>query len=151
VPYAVLQDLIDRFGEDAIIALTDRDLPPAGVVNEALVDRALADAAATIDGYLQSRYTLPLTTVPAMINVLACDIARYRLMAERPTDEARARFNDAIGWLSNVAMGKFGLGLDAQATAPAENTGPVVSTRPHRTFDDCSLRGFTEQRPRRFP
>jgi phage gp36-like protein len=141
VTYATQQDLIDRFGEDELIQLTDRDIPPSGEIDATAVARALADTDGRIDGFLASRYPLPLSSVPAEINRLACDIARY-FLARLPTDEMRKRYDDATAWLTNVAKGQFSLGLDANQQETPSSPSVVVSQRPHRVFDDCNLDGF---------
>jgi phage gp36-like protein len=111
VSYASQQDLVDRFGEQELIQLTDRGDPPAGAVDATAVAHALADADAEIDSYL-GRYTLPLTVVPAALERIACDIARYRLYEDRATEQVRARYDDALRFLRAVGEGKLTLGPD---------------------------------------
>lgn len=129
--YATAADLIARFGEDELIQLTDRS--GAGVPDAAVVARALEDSGAEIDGYLASRYRLPLPTVPALLARIACDIARYRLWEDRASDEVRRRYEDARRLLENLSSGKVSLGLPADlppASQPAlslaaANSGPA--------------------------
>ncbi len=142
--YATLQSLIDRFGADEILQLSDRDVPPLGAINEAVVTRALTDAANTIDGYLAARYTLPLPSVPPLLELFACDIARYRLMT-RPPDEARQRYTDALGWLDKVAQGKIELG-GASSAAPPIAGGAIGIAPGGRIFDNDSLSDWTNPR-----
>ncbi|MCR6494794.1 DUF1320 family protein [Thermomonas sp. S9] len=49
----------------------------------------LDDAQAEIDGYIASRYKLPLPTVPAALARIACDVARYRLWEDVASDDVR--------------------------------------------------------------
>src|SRR6185437_2202042 len=44
VTYCVLQDLIDRFGNELLVQLTDRSNIPATTIDETVVDRAIGDA-----------------------------------------------------------------------------------------------------------
>lgn len=126
--YASQQDLIERFGSDEITQISDET--GDGVLDAGRIAQALADADAQIDGYLGSRYTLPLTTVPPGLNLLACDVARYRL-ARLPTDEMRARYQDALRWLKSIASGDFGLGVDGAGQTPTETGGvQAVANRP---------------------
>ncbi|TCS69766.1 phage gp36-like protein [Sulfuritortus calidifontis] len=111
MPYATAADLITRYGEDELIQLTDR--VGAGVVDTAIVSRALDDAEAEIDGYLAARYRLPLPTTPALLARIACDIARYRLWEDRASDEVRQRYEDARRLLENISSGRASLGLPA--------------------------------------
>ena len=53
--YATLDQLTDRYTERLLRQLTDRAAPPAGAIDAEVVDRALADTDAVIDGYLAGR------------------------------------------------------------------------------------------------
>jgi phage gp36-like protein len=117
MPYATQADLEARFGADELTQLTDR--VGAGVPDAAIVARALADADAEIDGYLASRYALPLATVPPVLVRIACDIARYRLWEDRASEEVRRRYEDARRMLESIARGQVSLGLPAASSAPA--------------------------------
>ncbi len=141
--YATQQSLTDRFGEAEIEQLSDRDIPPLGMINQAVVTQALTDAANTIDGYLAGRYTLPLNNPPPLLELFCCDIARYRLMT-RPTDEARARYQDALNWLGKVAAGTIELGGASQDAPPVAGGPTGISQR--RVFDARSLREWNHPR-----
>jgi len=141
MPYATQQDLIDRFGADELIQLTDDD--NAGVINTDRVTQVLGDASTRIDGYLASRYTLPLTTVPPALTQYACDIARYILAKDTPTDTMSARYDEAIKFLGRVASGVYSLGIDAQGSTPALGGGVHVDSV-GRTFTQHGLRDYTQ-------
>ena len=114
MPYASIDDLINRYGEDELVQLTDR--AGAGVIDAAVAQRALADAEAEIDGYLAARYRLPLPTVPPLLVRIACDIAVYRLLSLRrmgDIEDARSRYEDARRLLEALAKGLVALGLPA--------------------------------------
>jgi phage gp36-like protein len=117
VPYATQADMEARFGVDELTQLTDR--VGAGVPDAAIVARSLADADAEIDGYLATRYALPLATVPSMLARIACDIARYRLWEDRASEEVRRRYEDARRILESIAKGMVSLGLPEANAAPA--------------------------------
>jgi phage gp36-like protein len=117
MPYATQADLEERFGADELTQLTDR--VNAGVPDASIVARALADADAEIDGYLASRYALPLAAVPPVLARIACDIARYRLWEDRASEEVRLRYEDARRLLESIARGQVSLGLPAISAAPA--------------------------------
>lgn len=123
MPYAVQADMLTRFGESEVIALTDR--AGLGVIDAAMLDGALAEAAAEIDPYLAPRHKLPLASVPRIVTGFACDIARYRLCGSGVTltDDIRDRYKDAVRFFEKVADGKIGLGLD-----PASNPVATAST-----------------------
>jgi phage gp36-like protein len=113
MPYATLQNMMDRFGERELIALTDRD--NTGIVDAAVLARGLQSADDEINPYLVARYTIPPASVPAIVSNFACDIARYRLCGAEviETDEIRNRYKDAIKFFEKVSKGEISLGLDA--------------------------------------
>ena len=117
MPYATQADLEARYGADELTQLTDRI--GAGVPDAAVINRALADADAEIDGYLATRYALPLPTVPPVLARIACDIARYRLWEDRASEEVRRRYEDARRILESIANGRVSLGLPEATAAPA--------------------------------
>ena len=134
--YAAKANMIARFSEAEVIALTDR--ANIGVVDDTVLAGALAEADAEIDPYLAPRHVLPLASVPRILTGFACDIARYRLCGSggvTETDEIRNRYKDAIKFLESVASGKIGLGLDA-ANNIAKPANTVQFSAPGaRVFD----------------
>lgn len=139
MPYATQQDLIDRFGQAELIELSDRSR--SGAIDAAVVARALGDADAEIDGYLASKYTLPLDPIPLPIARIACDIARYYLHDDRVTEQVRNRYKDAIRFLESVVSGEVTLGVDATGEAPAAVGGPQTSS-PDREFTRDTLADY---------
>ncbi len=88
--------------------------------------KAAATASSTIDGYIGTRYTLPLLTVPDLVKGWALDITRYRLWDERAPEEVRRRYEDALQQLRDLAAGKLALppGVDgAPSTGGFESEG----------------------------
>lgn len=140
--YAALADMVARFGRETMVQLTDTSEVRTGAIDATVASQALADADATIDGYIGGRYALPLANVPELLKVIACDIARYRLMGERPIEAVRKRFEDACAWLAAVASGKYSLGLDTTgALTPEGDEGPKVQAS-RRVFDRERLHEF---------
>lgn len=135
--YASIADMIERFGETEIVELTD--LEHTGEVVVDVAERALTDATAEIDGYLAARYRLPVTDTPRVLSVLCTDIARYRLQKGVATDQARQRYEDALGTLKQIARGEINLPL---ATPPPASAEPMVSPGRSRVFDDDTMRGY---------
>lgn len=114
--YATATDLEQRYGVDELTQLTDTT--DAGVPDAAVVALALGDATAEVDGYLSARYVLPLPTVPTVLTRITCDIARYRLWADRASDEVRRRYDDAVKLLTNISKGVVSLGLSDTDPSP---------------------------------
>lgn len=122
MPYATLDDLVTRFGEQELIDQTDR---ASGTnVDEVLVARVLDDAAATIDGYLAARHALPLPSVPPLLVGLCCDLARYALYPDAAPAMVRDRYQNAQRVLREIANGTLQLGL---ATPASSGLAQVVS------------------------
>lgn len=119
--YATEVDMLARFGAEEMTALTDRDGNGSAV--SGMMERALDDASAEIDVYLAGRYALPLAHVPTVLVRIACDIARYRLWADRASDEVRRRYEDARRFLEALAKGDVRMGADSPGDA-----APVVGT-----------------------
>lgn len=86
---------------------------PAGALSgiSATDQQAALDArSAFVDGYLKTRYTLPLLTWDESITRAVCDMAAWDLLKRRgfnpenPADSAiRMGFDDAMRWLREVA------------------------------------------------
>ncbi|MGU9776189.1 gp436 family protein [Salmonella enterica] len=113
MPYCTLDDLIGAFGESEIRQRSDRARPPAGVIDPAVVDQAIADADAEINMFLEGRGLLPLKSVPVTLRRMACDISRYYLYQNPPEDHpATRRYQDRLRQLTGVAKGTLSLGLD---------------------------------------
>jgi phage gp36-like protein len=115
--YCTQQNMIDRFGEEELIQLTDR--AGAGTIDAAVVQQAIDDAGGEIDGYVSAAgHALPLDPVPRILTAYACDIARYRLYDDAATEQVTRRYDDAIKFLRNLAQGVVSLGISgAEGTA----------------------------------
>lgn len=138
--YATREDLIARFGNEV------EQLESMHPQGNTAVESAIQDATEEIDGYLAGRYELPLPDVPNNLKRLACDIARYYLYFEQPTELVEKRYEQAIDYLKMVANKKAHLSiLDNQnqvteekpVNAPA--TMPIGSTYRGGVFGDATL------------
>ena len=109
--YCTKQDLIDRFGQNELVDLTDRN--SLGVIDDSVLNQAIADASAEMDGYLGGRYALPLVTVPPVLKALCCNIARYKLYDEQASDQVTKRYDSAVKFLFSVSKGEISLGVDS--------------------------------------
>lgn len=110
--YVTPQSLIDEFGEELLIQLTDRADPPAEAVDTAVAQRACDRAIAEIDGYLRARYRLPLSSMPKLLPFLAHDLARYYLYEVEPPTQVQSRYDEAKKTLRAIQDGKQPLGVD---------------------------------------
>lgn len=143
MPYCTLSDI--EAPQDDLVELTDD--AGIGVIDETVVDRAIAKAGELIDGYLRGRYTLPLDPVSGLVTTLAADIALYRLYARRPRltvpESLADRYKNALKVLDNIQKGAITLGASGTSEAPAATTvgGPQVSA-PERVFSRETLKDY---------
>lgn len=133
--YTTQQDMIDRFGQQELIQLTDRS--NTGAIDSVVLGRAMDDADAEIDGYLAVRYTLPLASPPTVLVRIASDIARYHLYDDVVPDQPKERYENAIRFLRAIADGKVDIGVPAQ-----EEEGGVKHSGPDRVFTDETLQDY---------
>lgn len=131
--YATRQDMVARYGEKELVLNTNRETPSTGVIVDAVLDEALADAEAEANGYLRVRMTTPVNPVPTTLTQQVCAIARYRLWKERASEKVRQDYEDARAWLKDVAAGRVALGNSGDAPTLAPSRGaPQVVARPRR-------------------
>lgn len=141
--YATQQDLIERFGSQELIQLTDRTNKPVSTIDVTTVERALSDAEALINGYVGKMYTIPLSPVPPVLTKVAADIARYYLHGTRAEKDSpiTLAFNQAVAWLKDVARGQVNLGDDTGDVPEQSGGGAVLANPSSRVFTRDSLRG----------
>lgn len=112
-----------------------------------IIDAAIGDADAEIDGYLAKRYALPLSPAPKAVNKFSKDIAVYNLFSRIGIDESSDqktylnRYNSAIKFLTLVAEGKVSLGAESDDPATSAATGFSVTSNP-RLFSRDRMRGM---------
>jgi phage gp36-like protein len=142
VSYCTLDQLTARYGETMLRQLTDRAQPPAGVIVSAVVDRALADTDALIDGYLRGRYALPLPDVPPLVTDLAQQIAIYKLHGQTVADKIDADYQQALKTLAMIAAGTVRLDVAGIEPAASGASGVRVADRARDLMTPDNLRGF---------
>jgi phage gp36-like protein len=130
--------MVERFGDAEIQQLTDKN--NTGAIDATILGNALADADATIDGYLAARYTMPLSSVRASIPKRAADLARYYLYGLQVPEKVQAAHDDAMAWLLQVSKGIIELGVD-QPTLNAEVSSFSMSANP-RVFSSNLLQDY---------
>lgn len=138
--YATESDLVARFGDE--IENLKTMLP-----SQSSVQDAIQDATEEINGHIGGRYPLPLPNVPSNLKRMACDIARYRLYFQQPTEEVRKRYEDAIAFLKRVADNKAHLQIQLPETNQIvddqpknkPSTMPIGTTYTGGVFGDSIL------------
>lgn len=161
--YATVQDMVNRFGEQELIQLTDPELL---AVNATKAERALEDAQAFADSFVARVYRLPLAgcskpapvpgnpgavelVAPPQITRVVCDVARYYLYSDlAPEHEVYLRYKAAERELTQIAEGKSVLscpwgGVPGTLVAgDAPGDAEVFHGFSPRSITDDSLRGF---------
>jgi phage gp36-like protein len=140
--YATKSDLEKHSSAAAIVQLTDRADPPAGVADDAVIDQAIESASSLIDGYLRGRYGVPLSAPPAEIRD-CCVVLAYKELHTGGIypDGVQKDYDAKIKWLTAVSSGVVKLSVDAAPTETTESDSAEYAG-PERTFDRCSLRNF---------
>lgn len=135
MPYCTQQDLVERFGEDELVAVA-----PAAEgdgLDAARIARACEDAAGEIDGYLEGAgYAVPLANPPRVVTGFAADIARYRLHDDHASEAVARRYEEAVRFLRSVAAGQVRLG----AHMPGNSTGAAEVVQAGRKVFGGGLR-----------
>jgi len=144
MPYCTLSDILGRIDETTVIQLTD-DEGTGAVVTER-VDQAIADADEEINGYVGTRYAVPMNPVPAILRKLSVDIAIHNLFGRRSRkepEERAERYKGAVDLLKQIALGKFSLGpSDPDGNPPASDAPEMSADNPERAFTRDSMKGF---------
>jgi phage gp36-like protein len=135
--YCTSQNLVDAYGENELIQITDRSAQNS--MDYAVLDAAIARAEARINRYLTAY--LPLATTPADFVQIACDITRYFLYNDQPTPFVQKNYDDAIAYLEKVAAGKIPLGPDITGAQDAPTDG-VAFTSASTVFSATELANF---------
>lgn len=141
--YASKQNLIDRFGQDELVKLTDRTNRPPTTIDDTVLQQALDDADGEINGYLATaKIVTPMPSPPSILVAKACAMARYFLFKDKATEKVRTDYEDARAWLRDVAAGRASLGDKTSAPATAPSVGPVKMTGATRVFTSDSMKGL---------
>lgn len=110
--YITRDELIDRFGEREITRLE------ANINDPQAVQTAINDAVDVVNGYLAAAQAMPLPMVPASVKRVAAVMVRYYLYKDKPTEQVRTDYEDAIRWLEQVSSGKIKLILGVTQDKP---------------------------------
>ena len=135
MPYCALADLQSRYGSDEIARISDRAVPRKGAADQTVVDAAIAQADAEIDGYLGVVVALPLSSTPELVRNLSCAIARYRLHENQASERVAEDYKDAVRMLRDISAGRLSLSIASVRVA----TSAIVVKAPAVVFTDDVL------------
>jgi phage gp36-like protein len=101
--------------------------------------KALESATSEADGYLNARYTLPLTAWGHDLRQCVVSIAAYRLLVRRgwspvaPEDDTvRTGYTDALAWLAKVKDERISPPDIVDSTPEVYDAGAFVVSKPKR-------------------
>lgn len=138
--YASLADLIERAGETEIRQIADRDRD--GAPDTEVIAAALSDADNLVNGYVATKYALPLPAVPDLVRTWAVSIARHVLHRNGAPEHVAADYKEALASLKDLARGQLALPVDPGAPAPDSISGRVMAVHPEQVFTPAKLRGW---------
>ena len=126
--YITNTDIEKRLGTATYVQLADDN--GDGAADAPVVDEARLGAEGEVNGYLASRFQVPIDTTlhPELLGTLASmalDIAEYRLRCRRPPvpSDVIDKRDAAVAWLRGVAEGRIEL---PSATELASNTAQGI-------------------------
>ena len=139
--YTSLAKLTAKFGEHMLISLTDRGDVATDAIDTDVIDQALADADAMIDGYVGVRYALPMETTPPLIGSLALAITVYNLHVASPDPKIEEDYKAALRTVRDISGGGVRLPI-AGADAPGTGSSGARLTDRERPLTQASMKGF---------
>lgn len=151
--YSTQADVREMLKDDALNAIIGDTFEEDPGEREAkigpIIEAAIGDADAEIDGYLAKRYNVPFDPVPRVLNKFSKDIAIYNLYSRIGIDEGSDeknylnRYNAAIKFLTLVAEGKVSIGTGTSADDPASAAATGFTTKSNaRLFSRATMKGM---------
>ena len=138
--YATLDNLLDSYGSVLLVQLTDRDELATGQINADIVERALLNTDAVINGHL-GRYQLPMSDVPELLVELAQVIAIYKLHRFKPDPKIKDDYDAAMRMLRDISNGIVTLSIAGTELPGTEGNGVRITDR-ERPLTEDNLKGF---------
>ena len=129
-----------------LIALTNDDGSNATAVNTTVLDAIVIRAESRIKGFVQTKYSLPFTTVPETVKSLTLDLVRYYLYERKSKIDANLQvlYENTIDILKQIARGVITLDTEPGENAfQTDDTQSLVSVSSEEVpFTDEKLEGF---------
>ena len=143
--YIEATDLTEVMSESTLIALSN-DTSRATEADIAVLATACQYATEIVDGYLRSRYVLPLNEVPTIVRNICLQLARFWLYSRRPEgkgfpDNVKETHAQALKDLERIQNGKLHLGLTEIGYDEDDNL-PAALKFKARTQQKMDLSGY---------
>jgi phage gp36-like protein len=148
VPYLTVEEYVRRVGAQETAQITNeaRATPGTGpVIVPSKVESAIADASDVVDGYVGTRYALPLDPVPRLVIGWTAALAREFLFKNKPVAAVTEAADRVRSQLRDLSTRKIDLPVAPGATPPAEaGTAPAQTSRdaPAPTFGGGAMDRF---------
>lgn len=139
--YADTDRMVEVFGLDEMLQLTDAEQETLTEPDAVKIRTALDDASALIDGFVRRRYSLPLNPTPALLVRVCCDIARFYLYRDRPTDTVKDAYRQGLDLLKQISAGTYQLS-DQTGQEPQSAGEAVLIGAEGRIFNHAKLTGY---------
>ncbi len=116
--YCDVQDIKDDLTEKVVAQLSNDENP--NVINEEIVSKYISESTQLIDGFLRSRYGLPLENEHSIIKKVCVDIVKYELYKRRGKvfDNIQNLYKDGISTLEKIQKGMIILDEGTAETRP---------------------------------
>lgn len=143
--YITVTDLNEVMSERSLIELSNDESRPTEA-DQAVLEKACQHACETVDGYLRSRYVLPLSSVPTIVRNICLYLARHWLYSRRPEnkgfpDNVKETYKQALEELKQIASSKLHLGL-AEVGSNTDDVLPDVPRFQVRAVEKTDLSGY---------
>ena len=137
--YLTIAEMVEEIGYEELVRLTD-ELGTRRIDKSRLIAAIMASQAEA-DGYLASRYTVPLAPpIPLLVKTAVKDRARFRLHRTEAPEGVRLAAAEALVTLKGLATGT--MKLPQAETPPATSSDPVMYHTAGRTYPPGSLDGY---------
>ena len=130
--------MVTRFGEQELIQLTDRAEPPLQMIDSSVFNADALRADGYVNGYLRTRYALPLVTPPVEVVTAAENVTRYYLFGNGAPQYVKDGFDESVVWLKDVQAGK--VLLDAALALASPLAGVIGTAQFNETTNDFAVR-----------
>jgi len=126
MPYSTEAEIQNQVTETTLIELTDD--AETGTINTTVITQAIQGADGVVDLHCRSRYTVPFTTVDAVIQKISMDLAIHTLYCRRqgPPPWIEKRYAAALLQLKAIQEGIFRLDITEVGPASSLTEGTYI-------------------------
>ncbi len=116
--YCGIQDIKEDLTEKVVAQLSNDENP--NLVNEEIVSKYISESSQLIEGFLRSRYELPLRNEHTILKKVCIDVVKYELYKRRGKvfDNIQNLYKDGIATLEKIQKGMITLDEGTAETRP---------------------------------